>query len=307
MVAHNSSLASMATTTSGLLQSSACAVNDDACAYEKIRVLLVLGFLTSALTSVLCAFAFFRDDKEEHINPLCPQLVVKESDVWFQLPLDDPSVDNMEVADLQDRCLCKIAMDWPDPFRPGASGVAATVRLQNNLNFTLATVVARNVAVIGQGLALCRSGCEIFGFVEPDGPCKYVVRHRMGLHLMTLVGDFAAPDIEGISPAGAKVFWVQQQGKRCQGKVLQHVDMGLVICAVLATRVHRRLTRAEPLPAPAPRLEAVEEESSNPANPIAAQPPTVAEDEAALDKNAAEGTKVVGAADAESPWPTFRG
>eukprot|EP00971_Amphidinium_carterae_P311644 6194208-Amphidinium_carterae.1 len=45
-------------------------------------------------------------------------------------------------------------MDWPDPFKPGAvpgaAGVAATVRVQNPLDVTLATVVARSVAVVGQ-------------------------------------------------------------------------------------------------------------------------------------------------------------
>mmetsp|Transcript_117345 Transcript_117345/g.364777 ORF Transcript_117345/g.364777 Transcript_117345/m.364777 type:complete len:307 (-) Transcript_117345:83-1003(-) len=249
-----------------LLQSGggACGPHDDLCRAETLHALLLLVCLCSTIMAIICAFAFFREDKEEQITPLCPQLVVKEADLSFKMPLDSQA-DSMTVVDINDQPLCKVAMDWPDPFRPGASGVAATVRLQSNLDLTLATVVARNVAVVGQGLALCRAGCEIFGFVEPEGPRRYSVRHRTGLHLLTLVGDFAAINIEGINPVGSKVCWFKQVGAECHGRALQHLDAGLVICSILATHVHRRLTASAPPPStPAlglgpPRRAAAEE------------------------------------------------
>lgn len=226
------------------------------CQRQAFHVLLLLVLLSASVIAVICAFAFFREDKEEEITPLCPQLVVKEPEMTFRFPLDEPGVDKFEVVEhVSEKCVFKVAMDWPDPFRPGASGVAATVRLQNSMDCTLATVVARNVAVVGQGLALCRSGCEIFGFVEPDGPKKYQVRHRTGVHLLTLLGDFSYTNVVGINPVNAKVCWFINTGHACTGKVLQHVDAGLVICALLATRVHRRLTLSllpPSLPSPLP-------------------------------------------------------
>merc|ERR1719188_1836672 len=160
----------------------------------------------------------------------------------------------MTVLELDDdkpsKPLCNFFVDWMDPCRQSAGGVAATVRLQNNLDFTLATVVARNVAVVGQGLALCRAGCEIFGFVEPKGPRRYHVRHRTGVHLLTLVGDFATLTVEGINPVGSKVCWFQKSNDELCGRVLQHVDAGLAICSLLATHVHRRLMNSPPVPPP---------------------------------------------------------
>merc|ERR1719238_1101489 len=101
-------------------------------------------------------------------------------------------------------------MDWPDPMRDCTSGITSTARLLNAAGMTLATVVARNTAVNGQALALCRSGCEIFGFVEPDANMRYHVKHRTGVHLLTLVGDFGQGRIEAINPSGASVFSATQ-------------------------------------------------------------------------------------------------
>lgn len=202
---------------------------------------LLIGICTSILLIVI-AFMFFREDKEEQITPLCPQMVVKDIHISFKLPMTSSADTSLIVTNLEDEAICKVAMDWPDPFRPGASGVAATVRLQSNQDNTLATVVARSVAVVGQGLALCRAGCEIFGFVEPDGPTRYNVRHRTGVHLLTLVGDFGDfGNVEGINPVGSKVCWIKADGAEYNGKVLQHVDAGLVMCAFFATHVHRKL------------------------------------------------------------------
>jgi len=206
-------------------------------------MVLLLVILLGSVIAVLCMFAFFREDKEEKITPLCPQLVVRDTKLKFWLPNDTAGLNNFQITDENDRCVCKVAMDWPDPLRPG-SGVAATMRLQTSHDSTLATVVARNVHVVGQGLALCRSGCEIFGFVVPDGPRRYHLRHRTGVHLLTLAGDFADTDVLGLNPVNSKVCWFKSVGDRCTGGVLQHVDAGLVICGLLATRVHRRLTLA---------------------------------------------------------------
>ncbi|CAK0877143.1 unnamed protein product [Prorocentrum cordatum] len=167
----------------------------------------------------------------------------------------------------------KVSVEWPDPLRPGSSGVAATVRLRSPADVALATVVARNVAVVGQGLALCRAGCEIFGFVEPKGPRRYHVRHRTGVHLLTLVGDFASLTVEGINPVGSKVCWFQRSGDELCGRVLQHVDAGLAICSLLATHVHRRLLHNALVPRPIADQEEEEEEGSS-----EVQPPVEAEE-----------------------------
>lgn len=218
------------------------------CDLENAKVIILLLSLISTIAFVICAFAFFREDKEEQITPLCPQLVVKDSELNFLLPLFNVHAglpDSMEVSDNEGNLVVKVSMDWPDPFRQGGTphGVAGTVRLQDNRNLTLATVVARNVAVVGQGLALCRQGCEIFGFVEPDGDHRYHVRHKTGLHLLTLAGNFEHFDLDGINPVGSKVCSIEKMADgRCVGKVMQHVDAGLVISALMAAHIHRRLT-----------------------------------------------------------------
>lgn len=227
------------------------------CRLESIHLMMLLCSLCVGIVAVVCAFTFIREDKEEQITPLCPQLVVRNTDLKFQIPLDGQggTFDVTCVDEPQD-LICKVAMDWTDPFKTGTSGVAATVRLQNAMDFTVATVVARNVAVVGQSLALCRAGCEIFGFVEPDGDHRYLVRHRTGVHLLTLIGDFETGNIDGLNPVGAKVCTVHRVGGATQGRVLQHVDAGLVIASLLATRVHRLLAPATSLESPRPALGA---------------------------------------------------
>lgn len=233
---------------------------DPTCSQESMKVLALFISLSATIVLVICAFSFFREDKEEQITPLCPQLVVKDTELKFKLPVmplfsQGDTSNNLDVVDFKDpsKSVCKISMDWPDPFRGTPHGVAATVRLHKN-DMTLATIVARNVAVLGQGLALCRTGCEIFGFVEPEGN-KYLVRHRTGVHLLTLVGNFDNWDIEGVNPVGSKVCSMKTVGDECVGKISQHVDAGLVLCALMATYVHRRLSQpwnAAPGPVPLP-------------------------------------------------------
>lgn len=229
-----------------------CELHDieDSCSfgsYEGTTVLILLIGLCAAILIILCTFTFFREDKEEQITPLCPQLVVKDFEMNFKLPLGSEA-DSMAVTDRKGDSICQVSLDWPDPFRPQSTGVAATIRLQSSAGgAVLATVVARNVAVVGQGLALCRSGCEIFGFVEPEIDRRYHVRHRTGTHLLTLFGDFDAVSIEGINPVGSKVCSIQKSSDGIvYGRVLQHVDAGLVLCALMATHVHKRLAQPTP-------------------------------------------------------------
>mmetsp|Transcript_12285 Transcript_12285/g.23857 ORF Transcript_12285/g.23857 Transcript_12285/m.23857 type:complete len:356 (+) Transcript_12285:91-1158(+) len=239
------------------MSSSGCTSHDpELCRAETIHAILLLSFLSVSIIMIICAFVFFREDKEEQITPLCPALVVKDEEINFTMPLGSSEDNNMTVLNLGNgQPICKVLMDWPDPFRPGGQGVVATVRLQNNLDLPLATVVARSVAVVGHGLALCRAGCEIFGFVEPEGPGRYSIRHRTGVHLLTLAGDFASLDIEGINPVGSKVCWFKKVQTGCQGRALQHVDAGLVLCSLLATHVHRQLLANATLNAPFPSVE----------------------------------------------------
>mmetsp|Transcript_148356 Transcript_148356/g.262342 ORF Transcript_148356/g.262342 Transcript_148356/m.262342 type:complete len:374 (-) Transcript_148356:75-1196(-) len=223
-----------------------CELHDikDSCSFgssEGTTVLVLLIGLCAAILTIICTFTFFREDKEEQITPLCPQLVVKDAELNFKLPLGIEA-ESMNVTDRKGESFCKVSLDWPDPFRPVASGVAATVRLQScSGGTTLATVVARNVAVVGQGLALCRSGHEIFGFVEPEIDRRYHVRHRTGVHLLTLVGDFSNFDIEGVNPVGTRVFSSKQVDGACVGKVSPHFDAGLILCCMLAAHIHRIL------------------------------------------------------------------
>lgn len=225
---------------------------DPNCTLERTKMLILLLSLLATITVVGCAFNFFREDREESLTPLCPQLVVKDAELTlkFPVPVTQPQGANiMDVMDISNppKCICKISIDWPDPFKGTAQGIAATVRLTKS-DMPLATIIARNVAVVGQGLALCRTSCEIFGFVEPMEGNKFYVRHRTGVHLLTLIatgsGNFEDWDIEAYNPVGAKVCTLKKVGDECEGKVTQHVDAGLVLCSLMAIHVHRRLNKA---------------------------------------------------------------
>lgn len=259
---------------------------DPHCGSERTKVLILLISLSVTIIIVGCMFNFFREDREEQLTPLCPQMIVQKEDLKFRfpkLPLSTQAASggdahSLDVLDSEGKVYCKISMDWPDPFRGSPHGVAATVRLTQKEN-TLATIVARNVAVMGQGLALCRTGCEIFGFVEPAEGNRYYVRHRTGVHLLTLIGGGLPGnaddwDIEGYNPAGSKVCVLKKNpddGNECVGKVLQHVDAGLVLCALMAIYVHRRLSmpvtaapRALSPPPPGAELAPGGEEAKDP-------------------------------------------
>lgn len=230
-----------ATASAWLIQSSAESCGDP-CMAETVHAMVLLFVLCSTLIGMGCACFFFREDKEEQIKPLCPQLVVKELNYAFTMPMHKEDV--FPVTSVFGHVICRVIIDWPDPFRPGASGVAATVRLMSTLDHTLTTLVARN-ALSGQSLILCRESGEMFASVEPDGQARYHVRHRTNVHLLTLSGDFNVGNVDGINPAGAKVCGFQAMDGECKGWVLPHVDAGLAICSLMAVRVHKRLS--EPL------------------------------------------------------------
>lgn len=218
--------------------------DDPNCHTENVHILFLVALLCFGICSILGTYCMMREDKEEQLTPLCPQLIVKDVQLKFKLPLDDEA-NIFEILDSSDELVCKAALDWPDHLKPGFSGVAATVRLQNSADVTLATVVAREVAVAGQGLALCRAGCEIFGFVEfdPIDPNLYTVRHRSGVELLKLHGEFDAQtmSVSMVSPGGLEVCSVRRVGDFCYGTVLPYVDAGLVLSALFAAHVNRKL------------------------------------------------------------------
>lgn len=238
-----------------------CDPTQNPCGNDNMHVVVLLIGLCAALVMSICAFAFFRDGQEEDITPLCPQLIVNDSDLNFTVPIDLQAEGMTITIPCKGQFLCKVVVEWPDPLK-GTSGMAAHVKLLSSLDHILATVVARNVSMVGQGLALCRQGVEIFGFVEPDGPQRYLVRHRTGVHLLTLEGDFgsstSSAEIRGINPVGSQVCWFKQSSGEC--RVLQNVDAGLVICSLLATYVHKRLLSGVKMPSTVPVLATQEPE-----------------------------------------------
>jgi len=225
------------------------------CRAENTRGLTIFVVLGALVVCSFVAFIFFRDDKEDNITPLCPQLVVQKKELRFVMDMtaihqEGSQSRQIHVTEDDGKALCCFLVDVHNNLQPGAGGVAATARLLNSTDLMLATVVARNIPVAGQGLALCRSGCEIFGFVEPKGPSRFDIRHRTGFHLLTLLGDFSADaDIEAVNPVGSTVASLRCSGPdgKWEGHVLQHIDAGLVLCSIVATQVYRRLSSSPQL------------------------------------------------------------
>lgn len=239
----------------------------DPCKTENIHAIILLILLCATILAVVCTFGFINEDKEDDITPLSPQLLVKEEDLFFTMPIDvyddKMSILNTRTGDE----LCHVIIDWPSTTRE-SSTVIANVKLLGVNDYVLATVVARNTHVAAQSFALCRQGCEIFGFVEPDGPQQYHVRHRTGGHLLTLTGDFGPTTtsvyIEGTNSMGSHVCWVTKNGNsQCVGRVLQNVDAGLVVASLLATYVHRRLSTGAQQLAPMKNISVINDTSSD--------------------------------------------
>lgn len=220
------------------------------CHTENAHILFLVVMLCLGICSTFGIFVTMRDDKEEQLTPLSPQLIVKDPQLHFRVALDDES-DFFEVLDSHDEIVCKAVLDWPDPLKTsGISCVTATVRLQNSLGTTLATVVARSGAPDGQTYALCRTSCEVFGFVEADpvDPNFYTVRHRSGVELLELRGEFdtQSMSVSVVSCSGIEVCTVRRVGDICYGTMLEYVDAGMVLCALFATHVHRQIEKLAP-------------------------------------------------------------
>jgi len=226
----------------------------DWCKVENLHVTVLVVFLSVAIFTVICIWSNIREDKEETITPLCPQLIVKTSKAQRIRLVLDASETGTEVVDADtDNFICRVILDWPDPLRPGFTGVAATVRIQDRQDKTLATIVARSVAVQGQGICVCRQGCEIFGFVEPDEKQKdrYNVCHRSTVQLLSLEGDLDSDvsTVRMMNSGGMPVCTIKKIGSICEGEVEQHTDAGLIICTLFAAHVHRQLLAKE-MPSP---------------------------------------------------------
>lgn len=224
--------------------------DDPDCHAENVHILLLVALLCFGIFSILGTYCSIREDKEEQLTPLCPQLIVKDAQLKFKLPLDYEK-NIFEILDSSDELVCRAAVDWPDHPKRGHSGVAATVRVQSSADVTLATVVAREAAVAGQELALCRASCEIFGFIVHDAtdPNLYSVRHRSGVELLSIHGEFDPQtlSVSMVNPAGVEVCSVRRVGDFCYGTVLQHVDAGLVLSALFAANVNRKLAQVAPV------------------------------------------------------------
>lgn len=223
------------------------------CQADRLQLTLVLLLLLSAIFSMLCAFAFFREDKED-ITPLTPQLMVREKQMRVNLPLHSQD-DNFTITKEDGQYIANVTMEWPDPFRPGC-GVAGQVQVYTGQQI-LGIVSARNVSnsfgQAPQGLALCREKHEMFAWVEVEGPNTFHVRHRTGQPLLTLVGELTpggTMDLEGFNSVGCRVCWLKD-GK-CE--VVQHFDAGMVFLSFLAIYLHKRLQDMKP-PLPAPDHE----------------------------------------------------
>jgi hypothetical protein len=223
-----------------LLQDSVeCELGMDVCKAEVFKVLTLLIGLCVCIIVVICLFSFFREDKDEQITPLCPQMVVNTPGFMFKLQLTG-APQSVAVLGADDQPINQVLIDYP---APAVGGVVAQVRLLDMHSKILATVVARDIGAGAQGLALLR-GHEIFGFVEPEGNNVYQVRHRMGVHLLTLAGDFDEWDVEGANAAETKVCSFRKTGDECRGFVMEQVDSGLVIASLLAIHVHQHLQRS---------------------------------------------------------------
>eukprot|EP00930_Biecheleria_cincta_P075724 TRINITY_DN62907_c0_g1_i1.p1 TRINITY_DN62907_c0_g1~~TRINITY_DN62907_c0_g1_i1.p1 ORF type:complete len:313 (+),score=63.10 TRINITY_DN62907_c0_g1_i1:103-1041(+) len=212
------------------------------CQADRLQLTLVLLVLLSAIFSMLCAFAFFREDKED-ITPLTPQLMVKETEMRVNLPLSSHD-DNFSITKQDGEFVANVTVEWPDPFRPGC-GVAGQIRVYNSQQ-VLGIVSARHVMnmnsfwQVPHGLALCREKHEMFAWVEVEGPTTFHVRHRTGQPLLTLTGELnpgGTMDMEGYNLVGSKVCWLKD-GK-CA--VVQHFDAGMVFLSFLAIYLHKRL------------------------------------------------------------------
>jgi len=237
-----------------LLQSSVeCELGANVCLGELYQMVILLIVLCIGIVTILCLFTYFKEDKDEQITPLCPQMVVNISELTFKLTLPcEPENGILTVVDLSDRPINNVVIEYKEPG--SVSGVMAQVWLQDLSGKFLATMQAvqmRDKAAAPLYLNLFR-GSEPFGSVEMAGEGLYYVRHRNGMHLLTLSGNFAEWNVEGTNRVGSKVCGLKQIGKECRGFVHQQVDAGLVITSLMAVHVHQQLRSLSAMEADVP-------------------------------------------------------
>lgn len=235
------------------------------CYSDQIHLMMLLVLLCLTIGSMLCAFGFFREDKDEMFTPLTPQLVVKkEAQLNMRFPFDTQE-ENFEIHRMDGEVLCRVALEWPDPFREGSSsnaGVLGSFKIQSAKGNNIAIVKARQHSAMGQSLQLCRPTAheyiaDMFAFIEPEAENRYCIRHRTGYPLLTLSGSFSGPGlhVEGRNKDSALICELKKVGEHCECFVLQYVDAGLVIGGLLAVLLQSRMLE---------RTAQVAEETSSP-------------------------------------------
>lgn len=231
------------------------------CTVENAHILELFLLLSMSIFFTLFMYTHMREDKEELLTPLCPQLVVKHQALDFKFDLG-PNLDEIKVWTSDDKLICKLNTSWPDARQSGPSGAAATLRLQDPYGHTLCCVVLRSVAVRGQGICFCRASLvqEIFGFLEPTVAAvpeqhRYVVQHRSKTMLYMLTGhlDSEPGDVTALSASGVEVCTLQRvrsgtDTNSVVGRCSQNVDAGLLICSAIASVLHQRLAATRPQP-----------------------------------------------------------
>lgn len=186
---------------------------------------------------------FIKEEVDDQITPLCPSLLSSTERVlkWNMMQME--TEDTFEVHDEEGSIVCRVSLEWPkfdkDDITVETFDVLAKASLHTSSGIPLAMVVAPRHAFAGDEFRLCRASGEVWGFVEPEREEKYHVRHRLcDLHLMTLTGSFETY-VDALNPAKALVCRLQVKDGECHCKVFEAVDAGLVICVLLATRMHR--------------------------------------------------------------------
>lgn len=211
-----------------------CLAEDKSCVAEKVQVITLVSVLFLTIVFVLIIFRNLREEKEERITPLCPQLIVKSVDITLGMQLDE---DSFDVTEPSGDKFCKVILDWPTT----AVGIVGTVRLQSVHGVPLVTVVVRS-GYAGQNMAICRgSGREMFGFIEATRD-KFFVQHRTNTELLTLSEDPETNEMSVYNPVGGRVCTANMKNGEMLVNIIQHVDAGLALASIIATRVQRRMT-----------------------------------------------------------------
>ena len=97
---------------------------------------------------------YIREDKDD-ITPMCPRLVVKDSDFNVRFPIDLVSSHCSEIVGLNDEGpICKLLMDWPGQQRFDTGSISASdlnnalkgpygMRLESRANFGLEKCISK--------------------------------------------------------------------------------------------------------------------------------------------------------------------